>query len=314
MTDEFDPEVLATEELRRLFPERPELPNQSPLKPVQLTGSDTIRFHCHPGVSCFNVCCKSINIQLTPYDIIRLKRRLGLDAADFVARYTVPFEMDQHGMPGLRLAVKPGTSECAFLGEEGCTVYEDRPTACRYYPLGNMGVRKVGESEVEELYFLVQERHCKGHEEPRTISIDDYRSEQEVQPYEEMNADWREIVLKKRSAGPTIGAPSARSLQLFDMCSYDMENFRRFTQSPGFNEMFDLDAETRARLDSDDDEYLLDFAMDFLRQVLFGEQRIPKREGADQMRYSQRREVIERKREEARRAHRLEDPRDLAED
>jgi hypothetical protein len=51
---------------------------------------------------------------LTPYDIVRLKQRLGLTADDFVARYTLPFEMDFHGLPGLKMATKPGTRECVF--------------------------------------------------------------------------------------------------------------------------------------------------------------------------------------------------------
>ena len=35
------------------------------------------------------------------------------------------------------------SGECTFLGDEGCTVYEDRPAACRYYAQGNMAVRKL---------------------------------------------------------------------------------------------------------------------------------------------------------------------------
>ena len=86
---------------------------------------------------------------LTPYDIVRLKRRMDLSAGEFVARYTLPFEMDSHGLPGLKLATKPKSSACTFLTESGCSVYEDRPAACRYYALGNMGVRSKGASSVE---------------------------------------------------------------------------------------------------------------------------------------------------------------------
>jgi len=37
----------------------------------RLTRDDTFTFACHPGVSCFNQCCRDVNIFLTPYDIIR---------------------------------------------------------------------------------------------------------------------------------------------------------------------------------------------------------------------------------------------------
>ena len=38
----------------------------------------TFRFSCHPGVACFNRCCADVNIFLTPYDVLRMKNRLGI--------------------------------------------------------------------------------------------------------------------------------------------------------------------------------------------------------------------------------------------
>ena len=52
-----------------------------------------------PGIACFNACCKNTDIALTPYDIVRLKRRFKLDSKEFVAEYTVPFETEFHGVP-----------------------------------------------------------------------------------------------------------------------------------------------------------------------------------------------------------------------
>ena len=98
------------------------IPFESPVTPVQLGLNDEFRFSCHPGISCFNECCRNIDIQLLPYDIVRLKNRLETTSYDFVARYTVPFRMDHHGMPGLKLRTRPGTKECVFLGDECCTV------------------------------------------------------------------------------------------------------------------------------------------------------------------------------------------------
>ncbi|MCL5269867.1 MAG: hypothetical protein M1457_04770, partial [bacterium] len=53
---------------------------------------DTIHFKCGPGVACFNRCCHDVNILLTPYDIIRLKKAVGMSSEDFLDRYCViPF-------------------------------------------------------------------------------------------------------------------------------------------------------------------------------------------------------------------------------
>ena len=266
-----------------------ETPFKSPVQPVQLSLDSTIQFNCHKGIACFNECCRNIDITLTPYDIVRLKRRLQISSSELVARHTMPYEMDQHGMPGLKMLTKPGTSECVFLTPEGCGVYEDRPAACRYYALGSMGVRKKEASQVEEVYFLVKEPHCQGHFEPRTLTVREYRQEQGVDVYDEMNREWRDIILKKRSSGPTVGRPSDRSFQLFDMCSYDVDSFRAFIQSSGFQEVFDLEAGMLETLVRDEDA-LLRFAFRFLKQVLFGEITIPLKEGARENRLAQAKE------------------------
>ena len=260
-----------------------EIPWESPVQPVELTPDSEIQFNCHKGVSCFNACCKNIDITLMPYDILRLKRRAGMTSSEWVGRHTVPFPMDAHEMPGLKMATKPGTSECVFLTEAGCGVYEDRPSACRYYALGSMGVRRTASAKVEDIYFVVKEDHCKGHFEPRRLTVRQYRKEQGLEQYDEMNREWRDIILKKRSSGPTVGKPSDRSLQLFDMCSYDMDNFRDFINSDGFTEVFDIPA-TELKTLTDDEDKLLLFACRFLKQVLFGEMTIAVKAGAREIR------------------------------
>ena len=274
-----------------------EPPYQNPIEPVELTLESVIQFDCHKNVSCFNTCCRNIDIVLTPYDILRLKRRLELDSREFVGRYTTPYPMDFHDLPGLKINVKPGTTECVFLSQEGCTVYEDRPAACRYYALGSMGVRKKDESEVEEIFFIVKEDHCRGHEEPRHQTVAEYRYDQGVEVYDDMNREWRDIVLKKRSSGPTVGRPTDRSMQLFDMCSYDIDSFREFIQTPGFREVYDLEDDEFAKLKKDED-FLLNFAMRFLKQVLFGIPTIPMFADAREKRMGRMRERAERAKRE----------------
>jgi hypothetical protein len=135
----------------------------------------------------------------------------------------------------------------------------------------------------EEVDIVVKEPHCLGHQEPHTQTVREYRQAQGVELYDEMNREWRDIILKEPSAGPTVGKPSDRSFELFDRCSYDVDSFRDFVASPGFQDVFDLDPETSDRIRRDEDA-LLQFAFRFLRQVLFGEQTIPLRQGARERR------------------------------
>ncbi|MDH4189679.1 MAG: YkgJ family cysteine cluster protein [Betaproteobacteria bacterium] len=245
----------------------------SPVQPVALGLEEKFRFRCHQGIACFNRCCESIDILLMPYDIVRLKNRLDVSSREFIDRYTRDSELDAHGMPGLKLAKKPGTSACVFLTAEGCGVYEDRPSACRYYALGLMAMKKKDTDVEEDAYFVVKEAHCLGHEEAHTQTVGEYRREQGVDVYDEKNRDWRRIILKKRSSGPAVGRPSQRSFELFFLASYDIDGFRAFVASEGFRRVFELDEGYYAKLLADEDE-LLAFAHRYLRQVLYGEQSI----------------------------------------
>jgi hypothetical protein len=75
-----------------------------------------------------SLCCWHKVIQVNPYEIARLARRVGLSSGDFTARYT------EDGV-GARLTRREDGS-CSFLGPEGCGVHPDRPLVCRIYPLG----------------------------------------------------------------------------------------------------------------------------------------------------------------------------------
>lgn len=242
----------------------------SPVVPTMYAGDKEIQFSCHKGIGCWNACCSNIDISLTPYDIVRLKQRLGMTSTQFLRDYTVPYEMEKDGIAGVKFRPVENGTACRFMQPEGCAVYEDRPTACRYYPVALLSMRKQDEYTDTQSYALVEEEHCKGHQVARKLTIDQYRQEQGVAEYDELARGWRQLVLKKKSAGPSIGAPSLKSRQLFFMACYDVDTFRDFVDSEAFNKLFKLDPEMRKMLMADDVE-LMQFAFRFLKQVLFGE-------------------------------------------
>ncbi|HHJ14095.1 MAG TPA: YkgJ family cysteine cluster protein [Gammaproteobacteria bacterium] len=262
----------------------------APVVPETFDENHVIRFRCHKGIECFNACCSNIDITLTPYDILRLKNRLDLDSSEFLRRYTIPFEFGKNSIAGVKLQPVEGGTACQFMTEAGCSVYEDRPTACRYYPVGLLSLRRADENFDRASYALVQEDHCKGHFEAREISIKDYRKEQGLEEYDELGRGWRRLVLKMKSAGPAIGAPSKKSLRFFFMACYDLDRFREFVRSAGFQDTFELPAEELERLYQDDVE-LLKFGERMILQVMFGEESIPRRADALARREQRRREA-----------------------
>lgn len=72
-------------------------------------------------------CCHDMIIPVDPYEIARLARHLGETTTLFRRTRT-------EGGEGTCLR-HTETGACVLLGPEGCSVYEDRPLACRIYPL-----------------------------------------------------------------------------------------------------------------------------------------------------------------------------------
>jgi uncharacterized protein len=76
-------------------------------------------------LSCGN-CCKTLQIVVGDRDIARLSKRLGMTIKEFSAQYVGVAE------DGVKHFL---STPCSFLGEgNACTVYEDRPQACRDFP------------------------------------------------------------------------------------------------------------------------------------------------------------------------------------
>jgi len=262
---------------------------ESPVVPEQFDENHVITFNCYKGISCFNACCRNIDITLTPYDILRLKKRLGLTSSEFLKKYTFPFEFNKNSIAGVKMEPVEGGTECQFMTEEGCSVYEDRPTACRYYPVGLLSTRRADENFERTSYAMVREDHCKGHFEEREITIRDYRKEQGLEDYDENGRGWRELILKMKSAGPAIGTPSRKSLQFFFMACYDLDRFREFVKSEGFAATFDIDDATRQAVYTND-LALLKFGEQMIRQVMFGEETIGKKGDAYESLVARRKE------------------------
>lgn len=280
---------------------------QSPVVPNMVDGDHVLQFSCHKGIGCWNACCSNIDISLTPYDILRLRKRLELPSSEFLVKYTVPYELEKDDIAGVKFRPVEGGTACQFMTPEGCAVYEDRPTACRYYPVAQVSLRKEGEAFDTSSYAIVKEDHCKGHAVARSLTIDEYRKEQGVVEYDELARGWRQLILKKKSSGPTVGKPSLKSRQLFFMACYNHDQFRAFVAADSFGELFAVPKEEREKIVGDDVELIL-FAYRFLRQVLFGENTIPLNDDAAKQRAEKVREKrMQEEREAADRAARAEE-------
>ncbi len=244
--------------------------HQARIDPIQLDLNSEFRFRCHPGVPCFTQCCRNIRILLTPYDIIRLKNRLGLSSEEFLAIYTEPKLLEKTDLPviTLKLLDDPDMS-CPFVRENGCLVYSDRPSTCRYYPVGMGSLSHKEGVEDTGFFIMIREPHCRGFEEDKVWTIREWRKDQGVDTDDDINAEWTDLLVRKRSFPKNI-ALTEKSKQLFFMVSYNIDKFREFVFQSSFLDRYPTDPVTVELIRNSEIE-LLRFGMKWLKSVLFRE-------------------------------------------
>ena len=216
--------------------------------------NDTFKFGCNPGVSCFTHCCADVNIFLSPYDVVRLRKRLGMTSADFLEKHALlPIQKDMR-IPVVVLRMNDDEEKtCPFLGDKGCTVYADRPWPCRMYPVGLAS--PGGEDErMEVFYFLLKEDVCKGHEDGPEWTVAEWIANQEAAPYNEFGQLYKEVSLHSVILGGQELTP--KQTENFFRACYDLDRFRQFLFDTTFFEKFDVDPETIEKLRTDDEELL----------------------------------------------------------
>ncbi|MEE4351235.1 MAG: YkgJ family cysteine cluster protein [Desulfatiglans sp.] len=241
--------------------------------PLRQLASDSFRFQCHKGIECFTKCCAALQLVLSPYDIIRMKKRLNMPSQEFLEHYTITKMDDHKRFPMVYLKMSPDDNKrCPFVSPNGCTIYEDRPGACRIYPLGRATAKpEGGRNNTIEDFFVVEEAHCLGFKEEKEWSIDEWMKNEGLKEYNEMNDHWLDILASGKSLGQNEDVP--RKIQMFFMASYNLDRFRDFIFRSRFLDLFHIESDLRDSLKSDDVALLI-FAFDWLKFSLFGEQTI----------------------------------------
>lgn len=229
-------------------------------------------FHCHHGLSCFLSCCRNVDMLLFPYDIIQLKNYLNIHSSIFLQKYTMLCEGSHSHFPGLKLKLAEDEKRsCPFLGEEGCSVYKNRPSACRTYPL-ERGVEQLRQGEVDRLrihYFMTHHLYCKGHGEERSYTIRQWERDQMLHEYNLYNDLWAELDAFF-STNPWAGEGKAGPYQqLAFMVCYNIDEFRSYVEKHEVLSSFSMKKDERRRIANSDGQ-LLNFGFKWLEFILGG--------------------------------------------
>ena len=220
-------------------------------------------------LDCFTRCCRDVSIVLTPYDVLRLKRALGIDSSEFLEKYTIsPFT---HGAEVPDRAAEDGRrgQACPFVGEQGCGVYREPargPAACIRWAWPSPETRP---RTTARFTSWCGKTSATATSRAPDWTVREWIADQGIEEYDMMGASFKELMLHPFWDRDEALTPP--QMDMFYMACYDLDRFRRFVFETRFPELFEVD-EARVEAMRKDDEELLDFAMQWLRFSLFGEQ------------------------------------------
>lgn len=217
-----------------------------------LTEESTFRFACRDTLPCFTQCCKDVNIYLTPYDVLRLRRALKITSGEILHRYTRHF-LAKSGIPVVQLAMSPQSLTCQFVTPEGCRIYNDRPWACRMYPLD------LADREGEYRFIVARDR-CLGLMESTRLTVAQWLEREGVHPYVEMERAYQAVMPPGFKAGQSMASSLGKLLFL----AYDLDRFEQILKDGKFLSFYEVDEEL-LRQARESDEALLRLAFLYVK-------------------------------------------------
>jgi len=200
-----------------------------------------------------------------------MKKRLGISSEEFLRKYTYTHidEKSLHPYAMLKM-MDDSEGKCPFVTSEGCSIYEDRPANCRYYPIGQGTMRRPSEKGPvgEEFYFFIRDPNCLGYQEDKEWTIETWRIDQGVDLYDDMNKEWKEIQLRRNIHGHSL---DDKKQAMMYIASYNLDKFKRYVLESGLLDLFDMDQQEVERIKTEDIA-LMKFGFKYLKYILMLEE------------------------------------------
>jgi Fe-S-cluster containining protein len=231
---------------------------------AQIDRDEIFSFACHPGLKCFTECCRLLELALTPYDVLRLRKATGLSSEELLAEHIIIEQEPGEPFPRFYLTmVDDGRDSCIFVGTSGCTVYDHRPGACRAYPLGR-AARRTDAGGITEHFVLIRENHCLGSLEPQHQTPTQYGLDQDLTVYNRYS-DMVAALLQHPAIRDGF-VPSPPQIEFFILALYNIDTFRNLLLA---DQLAEVRLNRREKAPLEDDERLLLFAFETVHRQLF---------------------------------------------
>ena len=247
-----------------------DIKNVDSLSGQRIYENEEFSFRCHTGLECFNRCCRNLNLFLYPYDVIRLKGRLGISSDEFLDKYVdVVLRPDNYFSEVLLSMSENAERTCPFLTEAGCSVYPDRPDACRTFPVEHGLIFDSETGKGEPVHFFRPPDFCMGQFEKMSWSLASWAIDQDAVFYNKMTERWAE--LKRLFQNKPWGAegPGGSRGKMAFMAAYNVDQFRNFVFNSSFLKRYKVKSPILKKIEKDDVE-LMKLGFSWIKMFVWG--------------------------------------------
>lgn len=223
----------------------------------KLEDGEVFSFRCHEGLECFTRCCRNLNLFLNPYDVLRLKNRLGMSSELFLDSHVDVVLRESNFFPDVLLRMAENEERtCPFLNESGCRVYPDRPDTCRTFPL-EQGIMFHGSgAKATDVYFFKPPDFCLGQYESQEWTSEAWAQDQGAEIYHKMTAKWAEIKAMFSSDPWGREGPYGPKGKMAFMATYNLDRFRSFILGSTFLKRYKVKSQVLKKIKTDDVELM----------------------------------------------------------
>jgi Fe-S-cluster containining protein len=226
---------------------------QKQLLEKRIKKDERFAFNCHSGLDCFTLCCRNLNLFLSPYDVLRLIRCLNISSGQFLETHVDIVLRESNFFPEILLRMSENEERtCPFLDESGCAVYPDRPDTCRTFPVEQGILFEESEGKATDVYFFKPPDFCLGQHELQEWTVESWAQDQEARPYHKMTAQWAEVKALFQSDPWGREGPNGPKGKMAFMATYNLDSFREFVFQSTFLKRYKVKHDVLRKVKTDD--------------------------------------------------------------
>ena len=150
-----------------------------------LDSKDTFRFRC---TECGQCCKNREDILLSPFDLNRMARYLGIEMGQVIQDYCIWYAGQSSMLPVVTMRMQGPEKRCPFLKGKKCGIHAAKPTVCALFPLG-----RISSENDDHVHYMMQKVNCGADNEKHTVR--EWLAGYGLEDSEQWFLEWQKVLL-----------------------------------------------------------------------------------------------------------------------